>query len=102
MCLDEITSYDRNKRTLQRLRDGDISNISVGASWRHFAISEGDELGWLGYFIGRSESLQQLTVVGSPEDVEKEQRTIHAIHALSDGIARNRSIQNVRVGRTQQ
>ena len=96
MNLDEITSDDRNKRFLQWLRDGDMSNISVGPSWCDFSCREDDDLGWLGYFIGRSESLQQLKVVGFPEDVEMEQRTIHA---LSDGIARNRSIQNVWVER---
>ena len=98
VCLDEITSSDENKRILQLLRDGDIHSMSIGGSsyWRNVAISEGDDLGWLGYFIGRSESLQELEVVGFPEDVEKEQRTIHA---LSDGIARNRSIQNVTVER---
>ena len=93
VCLDEITSSDYNKRALQRLRDGDISNISVGAIWRNFVITEGDDLGWLEYFISRSESLQELEVVGFPKVEEEKEQQI--IHALSDGITRNRSIQNV-------
>ena len=92
VSLNEIASSYMNKRTLQRLRDGDISNISVGASWCDISCREGDDLGWMAYFIGSSESLQQLKVAGFPKDVEKEQQIIHA---LSDGIARNRSIQNV-------
>ena len=97
VSLDEITSSFYNKVILQRLRDGDLNSMSIGGNsyWDKFTIREGDDLGWLGYFIGRSESLQELTIKGWSEDEEGEQRNIHAIHALSDGIARNRSIQNV-------
>ena len=86
---DDITSSDKNKRTLQRLRDGHIQHMGIGERFYwDFSVSEGDDLGWLGYFIGRSESLRELIIEDWSEDV---------IHALSDGIARNRSIQNVSV-----
>ena len=87
--LDEITSSNKNKRTLQRLRDGHIQSIDISErSYWDFAVTEGDDLGWLGYFIGRSESLRTLTIHNWSE---------YLIHALSDGIARNRSIQHVLV-----
>ena len=84
---DDITSSDKNKRTLQRLRDGHIQSIGIGENFYwDFVVSEGDDLGWLGYFIGKSKSLRKLTIEVWSEDV---------IHALSDGIARNQSIKNV-------
>ena len=101
MKLDDIVSPNKpkedvilSKQTLQRLREGNLDEITVrgitvGRRYgddSYFAFSEGDDLGWLGYFIGRSETLRKLTIQGWSEDV---------IHALSDGIARNRSIQNV-------
>ena len=101
--LDEIISPNKpeedvilSKQTLQRLREDNLDKITVreitvGRRYgedSYFACSEGDDLGWLGYFIGRSESLRELAIEKWSEDV---------IHALRDGIARNRSIQNVSV-----
>ena len=103
VSVDEIISPNKpeediifSKRTLQRLREDNldkitVSKVPVGRRYggdSYFAFSEGDDLGWLGYFIGRSESLRELTIHNWSEDV---------IHALSDGIARNRSIQNISV-----
>jgi Ran GTPase-activating protein (RanGAP) involved in mRNA processing and transport len=48
-------------------------------------------LGWLGYFIGKSVKLQCLDIRYLPEDDGGEQQ----MHAFSDGIARNQSIQKV-------
>jgi Ran GTPase-activating protein (RanGAP) involved in mRNA processing and transport len=106
--LDEIISPNKpvkdvifSKRTLQRLRDGNLDRITVRRTtvrWgddSYFAVSEGDDLGWLGYFIGRSESLRELKI----DDWSEDNRWAEdVIHALSDGIARNRSIQHVIVG----
>ena len=101
--LDEIISTNKpeedvffSKQTLQRLREDNLDKITfrkvtVGRRYgddSYFAFSEGDDLGWLGYFIGRSKSLRELIIERWSEDV---------IHALSDGIARNRSIQTVTV-----
>ncbi|KAL7490444.1 hypothetical protein ACHAWT_000122, partial [Skeletonema menzelii] len=52
---------------------------------------KGDDLRWLGYFIGRSESLQELTIDGFSGGLQR------MVRALSDGIARNQSIQQVSV-----
>eukprot|EP00986_Skeletonema_menzelii_P001222 scaffold329_cov118-Skeletonema_menzelii.AAC.1 len=112
--LDDITSSEHNKQILQWLRDGygvpsidRYRSINVGGRWcDDFAIREGDDLGWLAYFIGRSKSLRKLRIRGfsefddeegwicTPEDEREEQRMVHA---LSGAIARNRSIQGISV-----
>ena len=104
MNLDEITSSEKNKQILQRLRDQDLKSIEVGrrlSDWysynsNYFCFSKGDNLGWLAYFIGRNESLRELSIAGFSEDEDggREQRMVHA---LSGAIARNRSIQQVSV-----
>eukprot|EP00986_Skeletonema_menzelii_P008047 scaffold3302_cov146-Skeletonema_menzelii.AAC.2 len=94
--LDEITSDEYNKQILHRLRDHDLKSIYVGERIDDFAIREGDDLGWLAYFIGRSESLRELTIDGLYKD-EDEGREHRMVHALSGAIARNRSIQDVSV-----
>eukprot|EP00986_Skeletonema_menzelii_P004617 scaffold1588_cov133-Skeletonema_menzelii.AAC.2 len=99
--LDEITSSEYKKQDLQWLRDGDRSNSSIHRSILvgrsgDFTFGEGDDLGWLGYFIGRSESLRNLRIAGLSEiDDEGGGREQQMIHALGDGIARSRSIQHV-------
>ena len=76
MNLDEITSSEYKKQDLQWLRDGDRSNSSihriiyVGRSC-DFIFGEGDDLGWLGYFIGRSKCLRELTIEGFSEDEDE-------------------------------
>ncbi len=108
--VEEITSCENNRLILRWLRDGDdegpdgvsdsiilldLSNDDNG----NFFISKCDDLGWLGYFIGRSNCLRKLFIWNtsslgsrSPEDEEREQRIINA---LCDGIAGNQSIQDV-------
>ncbi len=100
--LEEITSSDWNKRTLQRLRDGNLNGRGItfninGSCWDLvFSFREGDDLGWVEYFVGKSESLRLLNIERTYNggDEGREQRIIHA---LSDGIARNQSIQHVGV-----
>ena len=117
VSVEEITSCEQNRRIFRWLRDGDDEeldefsrciNLSVGNDYRsnhrsnyrsYFSISKCNDLGWLGYFIGRSKCLRKLEIHGraglpfsSPEDEDGEQRIINA---LCDGIARNQSIQDV-------
>mmetsp|Transcript_3414 Transcript_3414/g.5635 ORF Transcript_3414/g.5635 Transcript_3414/m.5635 type:complete len:553 (-) Transcript_3414:71-1729(-) len=94
--LDEITSDEYNKQILHRLRDQDLKSIYVCERIDGFDIMEGDDLGWLAYFIGRSESLRELTIDGLYKD-EDEGREHRMVHALSGAIARSRSIQQVSV-----
>ena len=93
--LDEITSSDHNAKILRRLRDNDpyFLRLSIiqhdddvfGEDYA-FVVGEGDDLGWLGYFIGRNTKLHNLDITDMPEDREQ-------ITALFRGIEQNRSIQ---------
>eukprot|EP00984_Skeletonema_dohrnii_P023282 scaffold12357_cov91-Skeletonema_dohrnii-CCMP3373.AAC.1 len=97
--LEEITSSAENATNLQRLRDGDptLSHLDLGRGvWNHlnfisfFDIGEGDDLGWLGYFIGKSEYLQRLDIYYLPDGEQQ-------MHAFSEGIARNQSIRKINI-----
>eukprot|EP00984_Skeletonema_dohrnii_P029681 scaffold20524_cov85-Skeletonema_dohrnii-CCMP3373.AAC.1 len=89
--LRQITSSAKNAKIVQRLRDGDDKlhhYLSVGRAVLHdFIIGEGDDMGWLGYFIGRSACLQRLFIDDLPDGEEG--------HAFVEGIARNQSIQYI-------
>ncbi len=54
-----------------------------------FVIREGDDLGWLGYFLGRSSRIEAITILSLPENRER-------IDALIEGIVRNQSINKFR------
>eukprot|EP00985_Skeletonema_marinoi_P003514 scaffold1505_cov146-Skeletonema_marinoi.AAC.28 len=89
----EITSSAKNAKILRRLRDGDdkLHHLSVGrAGWENYYIGQGDDFGWLGYFIGKSQCLQSLCIYYL---LDGEQQ----IHAFADGIARNQSIRNINI-----
>ena len=45
-----------------------------------FSIREGDDLGWLGYFIGRNQSLDKLFINFMPEERER-------VDAFIDGVS---------------
>ncbi|KAK1733777.1 leucine-rich repeat protein, partial [Skeletonema marinoi] len=69
-----------------------VGREELNAWWYDFfQLGEDDDLGWLGYFIGKSVKLQCLDIQYLPEDDGGEQQ----MHAFSDGIARNQSIQKV-------
>eukprot|EP00984_Skeletonema_dohrnii_P032109 scaffold25556_cov144-Skeletonema_dohrnii-CCMP3373.AAC.2 len=90
--LEEITSSARNAKFLQRLRDGDptLSQFYVGAEgWNDICIGEGDDLGWVGYFIGKNECLHSLDIYYLPDG--------EAGHAFVEGIARSQSIRNITI-----
>eukprot|EP00984_Skeletonema_dohrnii_P015205 scaffold6522_cov118-Skeletonema_dohrnii-CCMP3373.AAC.2 len=85
--LEEITSSAENAKILQQLRDGDhkLDCFNVGGPFSHsFIIDEGDDLGWLGYFIGKSEYLQRLNLCYLPDG--------EGGHAIVGGIARSQSL----------
>jgi hypothetical protein len=98
--LEDITSSEGNANILKRLRDGD-DNLkrlfleSYEMSYTvNFTISEGDDLGWLGYFIGKSRYLQVLHILYLSEGEGGE-----LIDAFIEGIARNQSIRSLHFGR---
>eukprot|EP00984_Skeletonema_dohrnii_P010875 scaffold4275_cov89-Skeletonema_dohrnii-CCMP3373.AAC.4 len=98
--LRQIASCNRNAQILQRLRDGDEKLNSIRLSSKYsdswcpnpFVIKteNEDEVGWLGYFIGKSRCLQKLSIHCMPKG---EQQT----YALVVGIARNQSIRTLDV-----
>ena len=91
--LEEITSSAQNADTLQRLRDGDptLSHFSLRrhGGWGnfYFYVGEGDDMGWLGYFIGKSQCLRALSINYLPDGEEA--------RAFLEGIARSQSIRHI-------
>ena len=92
--LESITSSERNALILEKLRNNDESlkrmGIIVGDDEEYwpggcdFDIQEGDDLGWLGYFIGKSKELESLIIYHLPGD-----------KSLGQGLAQNQSIQEI-------
>ena len=71
--LEDITSCERNANILRELRDGDPLSKQLfimneedppqdGDSPDGFVIDEGDDLGWLGYFVGKSDVIEDLHI----------------------------------------
>ena len=90
--LEDITSDKENAENLRKLRDNDphfTSIVLTGyAMDDDFLVSNDDDLGWLGYFIGRSSQLKELNIyTWLEEDVDDAK-----IDALAQGISLNRSI----------
>ena len=106
--LEDITSCENNVAVLQWLRDG-CRNLVWATPWTdmlciissyepgqnddevaQFIVGEGDDLGWLGYFIGKCQQLRSLEIASFPEEAETEH-----INQLIQGISCNRSIQRL-------
>mmetsp|Transcript_2677 Transcript_2677/g.3955 ORF Transcript_2677/g.3955 Transcript_2677/m.3955 type:complete len:513 (+) Transcript_2677:47-1585(+) len=92
----DITSCKGNASILQRLRDQtwdtslQVLTISEHYVYDNFVVGEGDDLGWLGYFIGKSKYLYDLRIKswGEGENIE----------AFIEGINRNQSINSLHIG----
>ena len=68
--IEDITSNERNQEILRRLKDNDpeFDHLWIAASGRHnniFCPTNGEELGWLGYYIGKNTTLNKLFVSSS-------------------------------------
>ena len=91
--LEDITSCEYNAEILRRLRNQDTSlknlTISDDADDDYFVVGEGDDFGWLGYFIGKSKYLGYLRIYSLGEGEGQN------IEALIEGINRNRSIGSI-------
>ncbi len=104
--LDDITSCERNANILRELRDGDplskqlfIMNEEDEEIMNEedededspdgFFIDEGDDLGWLGYFVGKSEVIEDLHInCYFPEGGEDD---------FYEGMSQNRSIKTLEI-----
>ncbi|KAK1733716.1 leucine-rich repeat protein, partial [Skeletonema marinoi] len=98
ISFEDITSSKKNSRILRWIRDGDdkISHLTLGRdSCVQFSIGKGDNLGWLGYFIGRSVKIQSLDIwhlnPGGWEPQWEQQ-----IDDFMFGLTRNQSIRCIR------
>jgi Ran GTPase-activating protein (RanGAP) involved in mRNA processing and transport len=95
--LEDITSSKENAEVLRKLRDGGFygdNTLCIDEYYdgyddddcnNLFVIEEGDDLSWLGYFIGRSRTLNELNIKFMPEERER-------IDAFIDGVSHNRSL----------
>ena len=93
--LKDITSDEYNADILASLRDNDpernyISITTTPGDWGDFDVSEGNHLGWLGYFVGKSEKLDTLYI-------DKFQGNIN-LNAFFEGLRHNRSIGKLEIG----
>ena len=97
--LDEITSCVSNAILLQKIRDNDpswsqrvyimhIDDDDEEGLDGDFVVREGDDLGWLGYFIGRSEVIKYLDINNHfcPDGDD---------NYFFDGMSHNRSIEHL-------
>ncbi len=92
---EDITSSEKNKDIMQKLRDGDPDFTSLyiildndsNDNEEEFFVLEGDDLDWLGYFIGESKTLEFLRLSCGPFPPV----------GLLEGICRNRSIQSFEI-----
>ena len=90
--LEDITSSEYNAFVLEMLRDDELKGMGIlgeDFDWpdeNDFVVREGDNLGWLGYFIGNSERLESLWLSHLPGD-----------DSFRQGLAQNQSIQKLYV-----
>ena len=95
--LENITSSQHNADILARIRDDDpdftklcvTDHVFLSRRSSDYLPEEGDNLGWLGYIIGRSKLLQELHIIHNPNNVN--------IDAFCGGVGYNRSIQNLSI-----
>jgi Ran GTPase-activating protein (RanGAP) involved in mRNA processing and transport len=71
--LTDVTSSSENAIILQKLRDDDLGLTHLGIGERNddeniFVVREGDDLGWLGYFIGGCTTLSYLNITYLPQE----------------------------------
>jgi hypothetical protein len=88
--LEDITSSENNANILQKLRDGDPNWVTLFIDdeleeENDFVAGDGDDCGWLGYFIGRSLLLQELHIWHFPQETAQ-------IDLFVEGLNRNQSI----------
>lgn len=102
--LKRITSSSRNAEILRKLRDGvpgcgeercvlDVVDYELDGDCddeNRFIVKENDDWGWLGYFIGKSEEIQELRLSCLPEEEDE-------IDAFMEGFKLSKSIEDLDV-----
>mmetsp|Transcript_18251 Transcript_18251/g.28010 ORF Transcript_18251/g.28010 Transcript_18251/m.28010 type:complete len:694 (+) Transcript_18251:49-2130(+) len=95
--LEDITSSAHNAKILRMLRDDDLASTEeeegalyiVDYTFDHgntIFVKEGDDWGWLGYFIGRNKQIRNLHLFYLPEDGDQ-------VDAFMEDIKHNKSIE---------
>lgn len=97
VAVEDIASCDQNAALLRRLRDGDptltsISVRSMSIGRNDYVPAPGEDLGWLGHYVGVNARLTGLSVSG--DGISREQ-----LRSLCAGVGSNRSIQWLRLFR---
>ncbi|KAK1732245.1 leucine-rich repeat protein [Skeletonema marinoi] len=92
--LEDITSSEQNAAILARLRDNDLTFTAISIEdgpqvESDFVVREGDSMGWLGYFVGRSKQVETLSIYSFPDSLN--------IDAFLRGLGHNRSIQSLHI-----
>ncbi len=104
VILKDITSDEYNAAILQKLRDNDPKFTSLGITLGDpcdeddFLIARGDDLGWLGYFVGRSTTLVNLYIYDTPDMHMPQAIDVNRIGTFIEGFNRNQSIQEMHIG----
>jgi Ran GTPase-activating protein (RanGAP) involved in mRNA processing and transport len=93
--LKSITSDEYNAEILRMLRDDDtdLSTLFIEDSPEDecdFVVREGDDMGWLGFFVGRCKVLKSLYIHHMPESTDR-------IASFIRGFIYNRSIQGLHI-----
>jgi len=92
--LEDITSSDLNAKLLRWIKDDNpewnkaISLTVDRSEETDFCIDEGDDLGWLGFFIGQSDFIKELHILHLPAE---------QIDEFVAGLNRNQSIKQLDV-----
>ncbi len=93
--LEHITSDEDNADILASLRDDDpdFKDFSIVTDHEDgvydFVVREGDHLGWVGFFVGKSKELETLSIVDFPDNIN--------LNVFFEGLGRNRSIQELSI-----
>ena len=87
----DITSCASNRARLHRIKNNDPSltrlYIAEDDEDCFFSVREGDDLGWLGYYVGENETLKSLTIYYLPAQ--------ERIKSFFIGLQRNKSIKTI-------
>ena len=94
--LENITSSQNNAEILAMVHDNDpeftdlcIFNEVHMRGRSYYLVREGDHMGWLGYFVGKSQHLEALSIVDFPENIN--------LNTFLRGLENNRSIQDLSI-----
>ena len=103
--LEDITSFEEDAEIFRKLRDNDPNFTSISLHGppyggcdqdNDFGIGDNDDMGWLGYFIGRSSQLKDLTIFISNYPSSRS-LSLSKIDALAQGISLNKSISSLTI-----